>query len=46
MPMMMVEMCCPICGRHWEVEAVWDDDSAWISDDLCPECQSQGDPCD
>jgi hypothetical protein len=38
-------MSCLECGYRWEVEALLEDDSAYvILDDLCPECEAQGEP--
>ncbi len=45
MPAAMARMSCLICGHRWEAEAVSEDDSAYlIVDDLCPECEAQGEP--
>ena len=38
-------MFCLECGHSWEVEVRLEDDSVYvILDDLCPECEAQGEP--
>jgi len=42
----VVRMTCLVCGHTWDMEAVCEDGSACLVDDLCPVCQAQGDPTD
>ncbi|HUT88806.1 MAG TPA: hypothetical protein VMY37_04880 [Thermoguttaceae bacterium] len=39
-------MSCLVCSHRWDTEAVWEDGSACVLDDLCPHCQAQGEPID
>ena len=37
-------MSCPVCGHCWRVTAILEGEAANLVNDLCPECQSQGEP--
>ena len=44
MARVMVRMSCLVCGHRWAVKVDAEDEELELVDDLCPVCQSQGEP--
>ena len=44
MPRVTITMSCLVCGHRWEEEVDAEDEQIELVDDLCPKCQSQGEP--
>ena len=44
MSRVMVRMSSLVCGHRWAVKVDAEDEELELVDDLCPVCQSQGEP--
>ncbi len=39
-----IRMACPVCGHRWSLTVCAQGEVVDLVDDLCPACQSQGEP--